>query len=363
MNRSDKGLIRLTLCGMALLGVIAACAAGLLLGWVVWPSSHYNAAPANLQPSHKEEYITLVAAAYAQDRDLEKAQARLEQLDAPNIKQWVAQVTDRYIAEGQDAADTRALVTLAQAMGVASPQMARLLPTSTRLPTSWASPMPPSPTPTSTLSPTPVPPSATPTQAPPTATLTPTVAPTDTPAPTATPTRIPATPKPRPTNTPPKPTNTLAPAWTWTARLMGPGEPSIGCTDANPILFVTVLNRKGVQLPDVWLREGYTGVELKTGEKAQSDPSRGIGEAEFVGAGGGKLCVLNAQGGQCVSGWTRDMPARSVPPVEDLYAAGYCEQCCGEPGLTLVRCQELVSQGRCMGFGHYSWKIVFTRNQ
>jgi hypothetical protein len=63
-----------------------------------------------------------------------------------------------------------------------------------------------------------------------------------------------------------------------------------------------------------------------------------------------------------VSDFTRDMPCYHAPPVEDLFAAGYCDQCC-EVGATLERCQQLVNEGKCMGNGHYSWRVVFRRNR
>ena len=107
----------------------------------------------------------------------------------------------------------------------------------------------------------------------------------------------------------------------------------------------------------VLVRNLYTGEELATGHK-EGDPARGPGDAEFVGSS--QICVLNGPGGECESEPTRGMDTWNAPPVEDLFSAGYCSECC-EPNITLDRCRELVSKGQCMGPGHYSWQVVFTR--
>ena len=104
------------------------------------------------------------------------------------------------------------------------------------------------------------------------------------------------------------------------------------------------------------------GENRVTGHKGD-DPFWGPGEAEFSywGGGGGKLCITSGEGGPCESEYTRDMPCSNTPPVEDLFAAGYCD-CC-EAGATLERCRERINNGTCFktGNAHYSWRVVFKR--
>lgn len=359
---------------LVVLGLLAGLGLGLLIGWVLVPVKYVDTSLADLQTDHKEEYTLLVASAYARDRNLDKAQGRLEELEVPNLQAWVSPLIDKAIDQGRDETEIQALVALAEGLGVNNPRMAAYLPSPTPLPTST-----PRPTPTPMPTDTPLPPTDTPTPEPPTDTPVPQptdtpVPPTDTPVPQPTDTLVPQptdtpvlptdTPKPKPTKTPkpqPTATNTPKPAakWTWSARLVGPGEDGQECGGGgNLSLRVTVVDAQGNQIGGVWVRNPYTGVEQVTGHKA-GDPGWGIGEAEFVGAGGGKLCIIPGPGGDCESAYTRDMPCRDMPPFEDMWAAGYCN-CC-EPNITKERCQQLVNEGKCLGTGHYSWRIIFKR--
>ncbi|MGD8598839.1 MAG: hypothetical protein PVJ26_17600, partial [Anaerolineae bacterium] len=325
---------------------------------------------ATLDVSAKEHYILLVGTAYTRDGDLERAQTQLAQLDAPNVQQWIVSLADRYIAEGQDPTDIRALVTLAQALDATSPQMSAWLaaaasptPTTlppTPLPTSTTAPTA-TPVPTTSLSPTEsavIPPTGTPLP-PPTATAT-SIPPTMTPVP---PTAAPptATARPQPSNTPPPPTEPPAPTWTWTARLVGPGQEGQECDGGGKKLIrVTVLDAADNQIPGVWVYENYTGLYQVTGHKA-GDPYWGPGEVEFSALDGGRVCIATGEGGSCDSDLTRDLPCHDTPPIDDLYAAGYCD-CC-EAGITKERCQELVESGSCLGAGWYYWRVEFQRSR
>jgi hypothetical protein len=161
-----------------------------------------------------EEHALQVAIVYGQDHDLEEAQQQLAELDVPNTNQWLAGLIDRYLNEGRDPAETRALIELARGMGVNSPAVLAYvatltpLPTDTTVPTTTVAPTD-TPIPTDTPVPmdTPVPPTTEPTAALPTDTP----LPSNTPPPAATATD---TPRPQPTNTP-KPTNTPTPSVTF----------------------------------------------------------------------------------------------------------------------------------------------------
>ncbi len=231
MEQAQRKRTGLTVAVLVILGLMAGAVVGLVIGWVVWPVRFVDTSIADLAPEQKDEYMLLVASAYVTDGNLEKAQARLARLEVPNINQSLSALIDRSILEGQSEVDIRALATLANALGVVSPQMLAYLATPTPLPTDTPLPTP-TPLPTDTPTATSLPP--TDTAVPPTDTPPP--QPTDTPPPPPTNTPVPPTntPKPQPTNppkpqptNPPKPTNTPQPPatkWTWTARLLGPGQ-------------------------------------------------------------------------------------------------------------------------------------------
>ncbi len=116
---------------LVVLGLTAGLGIGLVLGWVVWPVDYKNTAIADLSVQNKEEYLALVAGAYAVDHDLDHARARLDLLEAPNIGQWLADLIDRYIAEGRNETDTRHLAELTHALGFDTPKVIAYLPTPT----------------------------------------------------------------------------------------------------------------------------------------------------------------------------------------------------------------------------------------
>jgi hypothetical protein len=372
MSQARRNRTGLMLAVLVILGLIAGAALGLLFGWVIMPVEYIDTSIADLAPEYKDEYIQLVAAAYYADRDLESAQARLAGLELPNTQQSVSALFDRYIAEGRDEGETRALAALADALGVASPRIVAYLPTNTPLPTDTplptSTPLPtdtPLPEPTATDTPLPEP-TATDTPLPePTATDTPLPQPSDTPLPPTNTPKPTKTPSPRPPTNTPAPTQPPTPRWTWTARLVGPGEDGQGCGYGNLQIRVTVIDAGGNQIGGVWIYDKYSPPEVQyqvTGNVDSPDWGPGETKYEYGGGGGGSLCVASGQGGGCVSGFTRDMPCYFLPPVEDLHSSGYCN-CC-EQGASLERCRQLINDGKCFRTGaeHFSWRVVFKRN-
>jgi hypothetical protein len=240
------------------LGFAVGLALSLTYGWVLDPRP-LPVRPADLRLRDKEFYLRLIAAAFFHDKDEEKAQARLAELELPNLEETLVGVTERYITEERDVRDIIALVMLADALGQTTRPMVAFLATPT-----------PAPTPTPTRAPTPTPrPSQTPTPVTPIPTRTPT--PTRTRTPTQTPTRTPA-----PTRTP-TPTNTPTP---------GPDSPfglaqSVVLCDetSSGLLRIYVRDRLGVGLPGVEIAIDWPGGEdrLFTGFKPDIDP----GYADF----------------------------------------------------------------------------------
>jgi hypothetical protein len=169
-------------------GIAIGLGLGLLITWQLWPVEYYDTDPIDLRNEHKDDYVVMIAAAYAQDRDLGMASLRLGELGLEDAKQSVLGLFQRY-GEAGYAEETRSLALLAYDLGVTDVALLPYIeqPTAT-------------PEPTATLEPTPTEQAATP------PTVTPTEAPPE-PSPTAT--ETPA--EPTPTATTPPPTATLAP--------------------------------------------------------------------------------------------------------------------------------------------------------
>ena len=162
--------------GGFLAGVLIGLALGLTYTWVIDPPPLTNTTPAALNPHDKEIYTVLIAAAYVADEDLDRARSRLAQLEEPDTEEAIINLAERFINEGRDARDIRALARLSDALGGTSAAMRPFIAT---------------PTPTSTLTPTstPVPPTPTPTRVV-RATSTPTITPTPRRTPTAEPVEV-----------------------------------------------------------------------------------------------------------------------------------------------------------------------------
>jgi hypothetical protein len=361
MEESKQNRTGLRVAILVIAGFTVGAILGLLLGWVVWPVSYTDTTIADLAPEYKDEYILMVASAFAANGNLEEAQARLAKLEVPNVNQSISALIDRSISEGRTEADIQALAGLANALGVTSPQMMAYLATPTPIPTDTPLPSP-TPLPTDTPTPTPLP--------------------TDTPIPTDTPVPPTDTPPPQPTNTPvpptntakpkpaatakpqptPKPTNTPAPKWTWSAWLVGPDQDGQGCGYGNLQIRVSVVDGNGSAMGGVWVYDRYSQQYQVTGNVDSPDFGPGETKFEYGRGGGGSLCLAGGQGGACITDFTRDMPCFYTPPIEDLFASGYCN-CC-ENGASLDRCRQLIDEKKCFvtGAGHYSWRVVFKRS-
>ncbi len=142
--------------------------------------------------------------------------------------------------------------------------------------------------------------------------------------------------------------------------MVGPQQDGQGCDYGNLQIRVTVIDANGGQIGGVWVHDRYSGQYQVTGNVGSSDWGPGETKFEYGIGGGGSVCIATGQGGECVTDYTRDMPCYNRPSVEDLHAAGYCN-CC-EVGASLERCRQLVNDGKCMGNGHYSWRVVFKRS-
>jgi hypothetical protein len=129
-----------------LTGLVLGLLVGLIYAWLISPVKYTNSSPASLKTGFKEQYRALIAAAYVADKNLARAQARLELLGETDIPRLLAEQAQRTLAEGGSQNDARALGLLAVALGQGPTPLASNLPL-----TEIASP---SPTITHTISPT-----------------------------------------------------------------------------------------------------------------------------------------------------------------------------------------------------------------
>lgn len=152
-----------------LTGLVLGLALGLIYAWVIQPARGGNTLPSELPIPDKEHYRALVAAAYAANGDLLRAEARLEQLGDNDMYTAVAEQAQRALSEDPSSEQARALGLLALALGQepGMPAPTIVLPTSTEelatpaltpaaTPTFTAVPITPTPTtamlpPTSTI--------------------------------------------------------------------------------------------------------------------------------------------------------------------------------------------------------------------
>ncbi|MBI4315940.1 MAG: hypothetical protein HY872_08100 [Chloroflexi bacterium] len=136
---------------LILLGLVVGLGFGLLYGWVISPVSYTDTRPAVLRADYKDQYVILIADAYAADGNLTRAGERLATLGLPAPAEAVAALAQRLTAEGKDAS---ALAALAADLGLG---IAPVTPRATvALPPTPTATQPPTetPLPTATTAPT-----------------------------------------------------------------------------------------------------------------------------------------------------------------------------------------------------------------
>jgi hypothetical protein len=105
--------------------LLAGAAAGLYLGWVALPAPNPVAQPSSLHPAYKDDYVLMIATAFAGDGDLAAAQAQLASLGFSDTAAAVAQAASRLDAAGLPAADLDRLAALAAALAGPQPPAAQ----------------------------------------------------------------------------------------------------------------------------------------------------------------------------------------------------------------------------------------------
>jgi hypothetical protein len=99
-----------------LIALTAGIGAGLYVGWVVAPVEYVNTGPESLQQSFKDDYILMIATAFAGDGDLNAAQSALTALGFTDPAGAVTEANGRLAANGLPTADQDRLAALASAL-------------------------------------------------------------------------------------------------------------------------------------------------------------------------------------------------------------------------------------------------------
>ncbi len=63
-----------------LIGLAVGAGLGLYIGWVAWPTEFSDATPVLLEDTYRQDYVLMVATAYAEDDNLPLAQQRINSL-------------------------------------------------------------------------------------------------------------------------------------------------------------------------------------------------------------------------------------------------------------------------------------------
>ena len=103
-----------------LIALAAGIGLGLLAGWYVWPVTYTESAPGRLRQDWKDEAIWMAAQAFAYDRDLEAARARLQPLGSGDPGSLVLERADKAIDQNLPTLHITHLVRLAAALGARS---------------------------------------------------------------------------------------------------------------------------------------------------------------------------------------------------------------------------------------------------
>lgn len=93
------------------LGLAIGTALGLYYGWVAAPTEFTNANPAMMQAHHQQDYMLMIAAAYAHTGDLATAERRLNKLGPTAAADLFALMLDQILRD-EDEQRIRQLVYL-----------------------------------------------------------------------------------------------------------------------------------------------------------------------------------------------------------------------------------------------------------
>lgn len=135
-------------------GLLIGLVLGVVYGWVISPVKYTDTAPAALRRDYRDQYLILIAQAYAADGNLDRARQRIASLGDTDAGEAVTALAQQLAAQGKDSS---ALSALASALGVGisavTPGSTPTLPYTHTPPPSITPTIPPSVTPFPTLTP------------------------------------------------------------------------------------------------------------------------------------------------------------------------------------------------------------------
>lgn len=110
------------------LGLALGISLGLYLGWVAWPTEFVDADPSILREDYQQDYMLMIAHAYALDGDLSAAQRRLASLgDEEPDRRLLTMTVDAILSGRDEQRIILPLVALSRDLGLNSPAMAPYL--------------------------------------------------------------------------------------------------------------------------------------------------------------------------------------------------------------------------------------------
>jgi hypothetical protein len=98
-------------------GIVVGLLLGFAIGWWWWPVQYTNTAPGALRQDYGDEYILMVASAYAVEGDLERARERLRALDEEAPARPAVELAERLVEAGGNPGDIIRLAHLVEALG------------------------------------------------------------------------------------------------------------------------------------------------------------------------------------------------------------------------------------------------------
>jgi hypothetical protein len=248
-----------------LTGLVIGLVIGIIYAWKIAPVEYVDTSPSMFKEELKDQYRALIAAAFASDGNLARAQKRLIYLGDEDPARALTLQAQKALVDGRPQFEARALGLLAVAVsqgntvGVALPSA----PTLTDTPAPPTSTFTPEPTLTASRTST---------------SVVRTAGPTLTPLPTRTPTP------------------------TAGAPYVIQDEPEAICDvdNSQPLLIVEIYDASGQQVPGVEVIVAWDGGEVHffTGLK----PERGLGYADFLMEPEVEYSVSTAGGGETITG-------------------------------------------------------------
>jgi hypothetical protein len=107
---------------LVVIALVIGAAIGLAYAWLIEPVTFSESSPAQVMKSYREAWLIMSAEALAQDGDWDRTQARINALRDANLSQTLADLFERYQANGPNPT-ARALARLADRLNARTPAM------------------------------------------------------------------------------------------------------------------------------------------------------------------------------------------------------------------------------------------------